>query len=357
MPGGGESVVSPQNHRRPAVLALALAAVPASAAAPDYAIIARDVVPSGAQGGIPVHSDAGAEAALYDGLTPLFNRVGAADVTRLFKPETLGTATPGPTTSETPKAGVSITFDGYHVAHIHGVTYDDVTWGAGWDIAEQRGLLLQQARYDSLVAAIDAPGLDALGLVSSLKNFTPSAQTNTEVAKQTNVLLAHGAKGRAVLHDIDVYLAGINAYFAAHGGNPHPFTRTDIYAFNALKDQFVGEGGGDEAVRSEFLSALRHKLGAGKGSSVWNDLRESNDPEAPVSVPGRVRFQAPPRLHRRERQPRRREPRHATPHRRSPPLGQPAAAPRTPCWSPALARPPTTRSWSPGRRSATSIPG
>jgi acyl-homoserine lactone acylase PvdQ len=277
-----------------AVVVLAGAALPAAAgAASDYAIIARDVVPSGAQGGVPPKPDAGTEAALYDGLTPLFNRVSAADVNRLFKPETLGTATPGPTTSEAPKSGVSITFDGYHVAHIHGATFDDVTWGAGWDIAEQRGLLLQQARYDSLVAAIDAPGLSALGLVSSLKNFTPSAQTEAEVGKQTGALLRHGAQGRAVLHDIDVYLAGINAYFAAHGGNPHPFTRTDIYAFNALKDQFVGEGGGDESVRSEFLSALRHKLGAITGTAVWNDLREANDPETPVSVPGHVRFQAP----------------------------------------------------------------
>ncbi len=265
----------------------------AAAAAQDYAIIARDIVPSGAQGSVPVPADAGVEAKMYDGLTPLFSSVSASDVNRFFKPETLGVATPGPTTTETPLPGVTITFDGYHVAHIHGVTRDDVTWGAGWDIAEQRGLLLQQARFDSLVAAIDAPGLDALGLVSSLKSFTPSAQTEAEVAKQTGALLAHGAEGRAVLHDIDVYLQGINAYFAAHGGNPKPFTRTDIYAFNALKDQFVGEGGGDEAVRSEFLSALRHRYGLRRGNRIWNDLREPNDPEAPVSVPGHVRFQAP----------------------------------------------------------------
>ena len=120
---------------------------------------------------------------MYDALTPLFNRVTATDVSQLFKPETLGVATPGPTTTETPRPGVAVAFDGYHVAHIHGATRDDVTWGAGWVLAEQRGLLLSQARYDSLVAAIDAPGLSALGLVSSLQNFTPSAQTVHEVSK------------------------------------------------------------------------------------------------------------------------------------------------------------------------------
>ena len=42
---------------------------------------------------------------MYDGLTPLFNRVTAADVNRLFKPETLGTATPGPDDHRDAEAG------------------------------------------------------------------------------------------------------------------------------------------------------------------------------------------------------------------------------------------------------------
>ena len=120
------------------------------------------------------------------------------------------------------------------------------------------------------------------------------------MAKQTNVLRAAGADGRAVLHDIHVYLDGINAYIDDHGHKLGPFTTwqvhpVDIYAFNALKDQFVGEGGGNQAVRSEFLSALRRRLGAKRGTKVFNDLREANDPEAPRSVPGHVQFQPRPR--------------------------------------------------------------
>ena len=155
--------------------------------------------------------------------------------------------------------------------------------------------MLSQARYDSLVAAIDAPGLDALGLVSGLKTFKPSAQTVNEVnTTQTQALEASGARGQAVLHDIDVYLQGMNAYQNAHGGGA-PFTRTDVYALNALKDQFVGEGGGDEAVRSEFLSGLTSKLGRTRGGRAFNDLREAYDPEAPASVPGSVQLQPRPK--------------------------------------------------------------
>jgi acyl-homoserine lactone acylase PvdQ len=273
--------------------AVAASAAPAVA---DYALIARDIVPSGQYGSFPAPPQANQQAVMYNALTPLFNHVTAADLLSDFKPEGLGTADPGPATTETvPNPGVTIVRDAYHVPHIYGQTRDAVTWGAGWVVAEDRGLLLQEARYDSLVAAIDAPGVSALGLVQTLASFKPTAQTEAEVAKQTGALQAAGAKGLAVLHDIDVYLQGINAYFTAHGSTGAPFTRTDIYAFNALKDQFVGEGGGDEAVRSEFLSALEHRLGAKRGLRVWSDLREAYDPEAPASVPGHVQLQPPPK--------------------------------------------------------------
>ena len=41
-----------------------------------------------------------------------------------------------------------------------------------------------------------------------------------------------------------------------------PFTRVDVFAVNALAGQIFGQGGGDEARRSEFLDALRKRLGA-----------------------------------------------------------------------------------------------
>ncbi len=263
--------------------------------AKDFSIIARDIIPSGQYGAVPPPAAADQQAMMYNALTPLFGNITAASLQADFKAENVGSGVSAPLTAETvPHAGVTVLRDAFDVPHIYGVTRDDVTWGAGWVIAEDRGLLLQQARYDSLVAAIDAPGVNALGLVSGLQSFKPSAQTEAEVSKQTGVLLAHGKKGREVLHDIDVYLQGINAYLAAHGSTAAPFTRVDIYAFNALKDQFVGEGGGDQAVRSEFLAGLIKRLGHKRGFEVWNDLREAYDPAAPVSVPGQVQFQPRP---------------------------------------------------------------
>ncbi len=277
----------------------AVALSPAVASAKDYASISRDIIPSGQYGSIPTPATLPQDeqqAQMYNALTPLFNHVTPSDLLADFKPAPEDSSAAGPLSAESvPRAGVTIMRDRYDVPYIHGATRDDVTWAAGWVLAQDRGLLIEEARYDALVAAVDAPGLSAINLIGNLQTFKPSAQTENEVGKQTSALLAAGAKGRAVLHDIDVYLQGINAYLAFTHSSDAPFTRTDIYAFNALKDQFVGEGGGDQAERSEFLSALQRKLGARKGLAVWNDLREANDPDAPVSVPGRVQFQAPPK--------------------------------------------------------------
>ena len=189
---------------------------------------------------------------------------------------------------------MTIIRDRYDVPHVSAATHDGGVWAAGWITAEDRGLLLSQARYDSLVAAIDAPGLSAIGLVDGLNQFAPSAQTERVVSRQTQVLQRAGPEGRDVLHDIDVYVSGINAYLTATHSTEAPFTRTDIYAFNALKDQFFGEGGGNEAPNSEFLAGLEHRLGARRGYSVFDDLRQNLNAGSPTTVDGTFDYEHAP---------------------------------------------------------------
>ena len=200
------------------VVALVLApAVQAATTPVDYAQTARNIIPSGEPGGFPFPAGADTQAKMYNALTPLGGHVTAGDLFSDFKSEVFGLGTDGPGTIEpVPYPGVTIIRDRFDVPHVSATTHDGGVWASGWIAAEDRGLLLQQARYDSLVAAIDAPGLSAIGLVESLKNFVPSAQTeNVVVARQTQVLLKAGPEGRAVLHDIDVYVTGLNAYLRA----------------------------------------------------------------------------------------------------------------------------------------------
>jgi acyl-homoserine lactone acylase PvdQ len=280
-----------------AAFALALTSSTAAfAQAPtEYAGTALNIIPSGQYGALGNPPGFDTQAKMYDGLTPLFDNVTPADLTTYYKSEKFGVDTATPSTVETvPRPGVTIVRDSYNVPHVTGVTHDDGVWAAGWIAAEDRGLLLGQARFNSRVAAIGAPGLDALNLISSLKSFVPSQQTEDEVAKQSDVLTAAGPEGVAVLHDIDVFISGINEYLALNSPSTVPFTRNDIFALNALKGQFVGQGGGNESANSEFLAGLQKRYGAKKGMSVFNDLRQFKNPELSTSVDGKFPYGAIP---------------------------------------------------------------
>jgi acyl-homoserine lactone acylase PvdQ len=277
--------------RRAALAAVALCLLLPSAASAatttDFASTALNIIPSGQQGAVPVPAGADRQARMYDALTPKFDDVTAADLQRDFKSEHFGTRGQCPCRVETtPRTGVRIVRDRLDVPHITAKRVDDLTWAAGWIMAEDRGLLLEQLRYDSRLAAIDAPNLSAIALVAGLRTFTPGPQTETEIARQTRVLRRAGTRGRRLLHDIDVYVTGINAQLRAAKSTARPWTRNDVYAVNALKGQFLGQGGGDEARRSMFLAGLQQRLGPQSGQLVFDDLRQRDPRDHPTTIGG-----------------------------------------------------------------------
>jgi acyl-homoserine lactone acylase PvdQ len=274
------------------LLLLLLTAAPANAEGPnDFAATALNIIPSGQYGNVPPPPGADLQAQMYDNLTPLFDQVTDADLSKYFKSEGFGVGPDGPGTPESvPRPGVEIIRDSFNVPHVNAQTYDDGIWAAGWIAAEDRGLLLQQARFNARVAAVDVPNVTAIGLITQLRSFTPSEQTEAELAKQTEVLLAHGSEGQQVLHDIDTFIGGINDYLALNSPSTPPWTRNDMYAINALKGQFLGQGGGGEARRSQFLGGLIQHLGKKKAFSVFNDLRQFKLPGSPVSIDDRFKY-------------------------------------------------------------------
>jgi acyl-homoserine lactone acylase PvdQ len=258
--------------------------VPASASAKDYAATALNIIPSGQFGSVPVPAGADEQAKMYDALTPLFDQVTDGDLVKDFKSERFGATDSCPCRNEAvPHPGIKIVRDRFNVPHITGRNRLD--WAAGWVLAEDRGLLLAQARYPARMAALDAPGINAFSLVTGLKAVTVTRQADAIInRKQTAALKARGAEGRAVLADIDEYVLGFNAYLKKSKSTQKPWTRVDVYSLNALAGQIFGQGGGDETRRSELLDALQTRLGAAQGKTVWNDLTEHLDQDAPVTI-------------------------------------------------------------------------
>ena len=102
--------------------------------------------------------------------------------------------------------------------------------------------------------------------------------------QQTRALRRSGTEGRRVLRDIDTYLAGINRWYSANRPDARAFDRGDIYALNAIKGQFLGQGGGQEVENALFYDAARDRFGARRGAQVYEDLRQRNDPETSTTT-------------------------------------------------------------------------
>ncbi|WP_027005299.1 penicillin acylase family protein [Conexibacter woesei] len=291
-----------------AILAAAAVSVAAffPAASSALADTTLNIVPHGEVApGVPWASTPGilpadTQAKMYDRITPLFRNLPAdvltpsTDGNGYYKsaallPENDPSFKSSQTVSGTsPTAGaVSATIkrDAYGVPHIYSSTDAGATFGAGYVVATDQGLLLTQARYNGIVGLIDLPGVQAIDLILGLYNFKPNPSLVKQVTDlQTKNIEAAGAQGRQLLNDIDTYLAGMNAQREATSPTTAPYTRTDIYALNAVKSQFLGEGGGNETAQALFLNQLQKKFGSKNGAKMFADLQGRNDPEAAVTT-------------------------------------------------------------------------
>jgi acyl-homoserine lactone acylase PvdQ len=259
----------------------------------DYAAAAWTILPPGENGSVSFDKNTRDQAKLYDALTPLLGNVTTRDIRRLFKPAPLGAPPRAGYKRESPRPGVKIVRDAFGVAHVNGKTQADVAYGAGWVTAADRGLLLQLIRGPARVAALDVPGLDPLALALSGKSFVPSSEAEAYLANQIDAVRSQRRVGPKILTLVNAYAAGINGYYASKGIPAAPFTANDVVASAALIAARFGTNGGQEVGNAMFLDALRDRLGDADARRVFADLRESNDLEAPVSLPGSFPQEAP----------------------------------------------------------------
>jgi Penicillin amidase len=248
------------------------------------------IMPPGNYGGLPTAKSSTDQLALYDGLTPLRGEISDADIEEYFLPadfEPIGETVEEPTGRD----GLTILYDEFGVPHITGETREDVAFGAGWVTARDRGLLLDFGRGASRVAVADVPGIDAFSLVTSGRTFVPSEATERLVTDQVQLILdTYGDEGAELVADAQAYADGLTAYWQANGIDRPPSTVNDVIATTAFIGSIFGAGGGGEAANAEFLDALQNRLGDEQGEAVWNDLLQTDDPEAPTTIEERFEY-------------------------------------------------------------------
>jgi acyl-homoserine lactone acylase PvdQ len=272
-----------------AVLALLALAAPSANAAPELVDLsggAFQILAPGASGSFSPNQFSTDQGKLYDALTPRRGSVFTSTLEKDYLPEKFGVVGPVLRTESTGRTGLEIVRDSHDIPHIYGETRADVMFGSGWVAAEDRGLLLQLGLGPAYAAALSVPGINAFELLLTQRSFRPSAEATEFVANQENVLLEQGAKGEQVMHDIESWVEGVNAYEQTL---PEVFrlpkvTLTDAIAGFAFIGSIFGNGGGSEVANSDFLAGLEEKLGATEGLEVFRDLRSVNDPEAPTTI-------------------------------------------------------------------------
>ncbi len=119
-------------------------------------------------------------------------------------------------------------------------------------------------------------------------------QAEAFLANQIDAVRSQRSVGPKILALVNAYAAGINGYYRAKGIPTTPFTGNDVIASAALiAARFRHErrpGGAElDVSRRAGGSARRGR----RAPSVFADLRESNDPESAVSVPGSFPQQTP----------------------------------------------------------------
>ncbi len=248
------------------------------------------ILPPGNYGGVPVTDESLDQLALYDGLTPLRDDITDADLDTYFLPNDFEPV--GATTIEdTGRAGTTIEYDEFGVAHITGETREDLAFGAGWVTARDRDLLISLGRGPARVAVADVPGIDAFGLVTSLQQFVPSEATEQLVTDQVQLIIdTYGEEGEEIIADAQAYADGMNAFWESTGAVRDPFTVNDVIAVTAFIGSIFGAGGGSEALNAQLLGTLQNRLGDDVGRQAWEDLLPGDDPEAPTTLEERFDY-------------------------------------------------------------------
>lgn len=201
-------------------------------------------------------------------------------------------------TDESPIVGASIIRDpAYRVPHIYGQTRSAAMYAAGYATAQDRLFLMDVLRRTSEGSTSELLGPSAIPADSAaLGQFDLSPQELTdEVMRLPQDEGAAGARG---LDDLQQYVAGINGWidkakadprllpseYPALGVLPRAWTLADTAAeAYLLIAQFTVFGDG-EHLQSDVLARLQKQLGASMGRKVYDDLRNLDNQQAPVTA-------------------------------------------------------------------------
>ncbi|MGH7898947.1 MAG: penicillin acylase family protein, partial [Candidatus Binatia bacterium] len=222
---------------------------------------------------------------------------------------------------------VKIERDGWGVPYITGADRSSAEYGMGFAAAEDRLWLFDLLRQVGRGRVSEFLGPSATTYDLDVQFGSAAGYSEQEMTDMVEATLAKfdaGALADMVFEDVEMFVAGMNAYVAflltpeglakippeyfslglqvPPRFPPAPFTVNDIVANAVLIQAQFGRGGGGEATNLDLLQKLAPAFGGGATSipeaacALWRDLRHASDPDAPYTIDVEFRTQSPPRV-------------------------------------------------------------
>jgi acyl-homoserine lactone acylase PvdQ len=264
----------------------------------------------------PKHSSD--ELKMYGDLVYASPGLSRADISKYFKDATFGVKADGAERIYSPPGNDEVTIvrdSGFGVPHVYGKTRAGTMFGLGYVGAEDRLFVMDALRNAGRAQLSSFAGGAAGNRAQDHTQWEIAPYREEDLQRQYDLAdEVYGARGTALQEDVTNYVAGINRYiqearlnplkmpgeYAAIGKpGPEDWKVTDVIATASLVGGIFGKGGGRELDSALLLQSARQRFGRRAGKRVWADLRQAEDPEAPVTVKKRFRYRAEPRKLRR----------------------------------------------------------
>ncbi len=256
-----------------------------------------------------------------------YDALGAADpgaltdrgLRRYFKNASLGVRPAEVVRTEHPRPGVTVRWDRDGVPHITGRTDADLAYGAGYADIEDRMFLTDVLRHTGAATMAQFVGPTKADIAQDAAQLAVAPYTPGQLTRQIDRLARRSPEAARLVSAFDAYIDGMNAEqdhlcpastasvpvpgglglgygqhcpveYAALQRPPTPYTRADIVSIASLVGGIFGTGGGGQYTNAMWLQQLQEKFGDRPGRRIYDDLREKNDPEAPVTSPVRAPY-------------------------------------------------------------------
>jgi penicillin amidase len=193
---------------------------------------------------------------------------------------------------------ITIVRDGFGVPHVYGATGPDVSYGAGYALAQDRLWQMHtfrrvaKGRLSELLGIVDILGVaDTVSIDKDVRFYTYTAE------ERARKFETYPEEIRA---NLQAFADGINARIAEVQLDPtqlplefvefadpiiEPWTVDDSIALSDVLILSFGAGGGNEVRHAALLKELIARHGEELGTKMFDDLIVTEDPDGPITIP------------------------------------------------------------------------